>query len=98
MKLSELDEFDGAKHLKSDETICEYLNGVFAADDPRLFVAALRNVVRATGTPVVAERAGVELDMIEKALAGGDVPTLNVIVEFLRTLGLRIQVIPKRPE
>lgn len=98
MKLSELDEFDGAKYLKSAETICQYLSEAFATGDPRLMVAALRNVVQAAGAPLVAERADVELAVLEQALNDDGVAGLEVVVEFLKMLGLRLQVIPQRRE
>lgn len=96
MKLSELKEFDAAKYLKDEETVCRYLSEAFSDGDPQLMLAALRNVLRAASVATVAERAGVDVDAIEKALSRDGAAGLEAVNELLRVLGLRLQVVARQ--
>lgn len=49
INVADLPEFDAAAYLDRDEAIAAYLSDILAANDPALLVAALGDIVVASG-------------------------------------------------
>jgi probable addiction module antidote protein len=90
--------FDAANYLQSPQDIADYLDAVIEDalehDDTSLIAAALGDVARAKGMRDVAEQAGLSRESLYRALGPDGNPTLATLQGVLRTLGLRLAVVP----
>ena len=82
--------------LKDPREAAAYLNE-FVQDDgeadfEQLLLVALRNVARAHGMGVVAEKAELGRESLYKALSSSGDPRLSTLTAVLDALGLRIKV------
>ena len=49
IKVSELQDFDPAEYLESEEAMAEYLTAIIEENNPALLAAALGDIARARG-------------------------------------------------
>lgn len=94
---TEFRPFDPAAYLDSDEVIAEYLTAAAEHDDPDHFLSALSDVARARGMTRVAEASGLGRESLYKALTPGAHPRHETITRVIRSLGLRLAVVPDHP-
>ncbi|MBI5426927.1 MAG: putative addiction module antidote protein [Nitrospinae bacterium] len=89
------------EHLRANpEEAAEYLNASLAEDDPRMFLVALRDVVKAFGgMKHAAEKAGLNRESLYKALSGKRHPRISSVNFLLRAMGfaLEIKIKGKKP-
>lgn len=90
--------FDAANYLQSSQDVADYLDAVIedaiAHDDTSLIAAALGDVARAKGMREIADETGLSRESLYRALSAEGNPTLATLQAVLKTLGLRLAVIP----
>lgn len=67
IKIDELQAFDAAPYLDSDEAIVSYLTDILQANDAGLLSAALGEITRARGMTDIAKAAGITWEALYKA-------------------------------
>jgi probable addiction module antidote protein len=90
--------FDPANYLNTSQDIADYLDAVIEDalehDDTSLLAAALGDVARAKGMREIAEKTGLSRESLYRALSAEGNPTLATLQSVLKTLGLRLAVVP----
>ena len=94
IKIADLQTFDMAEHLGSDEAIAEYLTIVMADQDPGLLAAALGDIARARGMTQMAQAAGLTREALYKALRPGAQPRFDTVQRVCAALGLQLSAKP----
>lgn len=85
--------------LFADEYIAESLRSIDEPGGVEALFAALRQVARAQGLDLVAERSGVDRENLELALSTTDSPLIRSILAVVKGAGLQLAVIrPDRQE
>nr|WP_186083632.1 addiction module antidote protein [Burkholderia gladioli] len=92
MKLNELEDFDPARFLKSEESIRHFLAEAFADNDPGAIQAALGVVARARGMTTLARESGVRREALYRALSQTGNAEFATILKVVGSLGLRLTV------
>lgn len=88
----ELQDFDMAEHLRSEEEIQLYLNEVFKEDDVDLILSALGDIAKARNMSQIAREAGVSREGLYKALSGKGNPTFSTVLKVMKALNLSFEV------
>ena len=90
--------FDPANYLQTPQDIADYLDAVIEDalehDDTSLIAAALGDVARAKGMKEIAAKTGLSRESLYRALSADGNPTLATLQGVLKTLGLRLAVVP----
>ncbi|WP_439236001.1 addiction module antidote protein [Lonepinella koalarum] len=92
----ELQDFDIAEHLKSEEQIQLYLNEILQEDNVELILSALGDIARARNMSQIARDAGVTREGLYKALSGKGNPTFSTVLKVMKALNLRLEIKPNR--
>jgi probable addiction module antidote protein len=74
----------------------DYLNACAEDDDPRIMVAALRNVAEANGLAKIAKAAGMSRESLDRALSSPSKLRFSTFRAILQVAGLKITVEPLR--
>ena len=94
MKLKSYRE-DLLKELKDPEYASAYLAHALESGDQAAFLLALRDVVDAGGgASVIARQAHIQRESLYKALSNRGNPRLTTLQGILKSVGLRIAVMP----
>jgi probable addiction module antidote protein len=84
------------KELKDPEYASAYLTQALGAGDQATFLLAPRDVVEAGGgTSAVARQAHIQRGSLYNALSNRGNPRLTTLQGILKSMGLRMAVIPK---
>lgn len=94
MKVNELQEFDAAEYLHSDEEVAAYLTTVLDENDAALLAAAIGDIARARGMSQVAKDSGIAREALYKALRPGSTPRFETISRVCAALGVRLVAQP----
>ncbi len=94
IKVSELQEFDAAEYLNSDEEVAAYLTTVLEENDAALLAAAIGDIARARGMSQVAKDSGIAREALYKALRPGSTPRFETISRVCAALGVRLVAQP----
>jgi probable addiction module antidote protein len=87
---------DLLKELQDPEYASEYLAQALETGDQATFLLALRDVVEAGGgATVVAKQAKIQRESLYKVLSNRGNPRLTTLQGVLKSLGLRISVMPE---
>jgi probable addiction module antidote protein len=87
---------DLLKELKDPEYASAYLVQALESGDQATFLLALRDVVEAGGgASVIARQAHIQRESLYKALSNRGNPRLTTLQGILKSVGLRIAVIPE---
>jgi probable addiction module antidote protein len=78
--------------LKNHRRAAAYLNAALEDDDPRVFLAALRDVARARGFSKVAAHSKLNRESLYKMLSKRGNPSLHSLGTLLRSLGFKLAV------
>ena len=81
--------WDAVEYLETDEDIVAYLEAALDEGDPALIAAALGDIARAKGMPVIAADAGLGRESLYKALSPGGNPEFATVLKVMRAPGLR---------
>jgi len=90
LKVSELQEFDAAEYLSTEEDVAAYLTTVLEENDPALLAAAIGDIARARGMTQVAKDSGIAREALYKALRPGSKPRFETISRVCAALGVRL--------
>jgi len=85
--------FDLSEFLDSDDAICEYLTQVFDDGDMEEAKRALGYVAKARGMAAIAERIGIERELLQDAEARSEAP-FDTMLRILHATGMRLKVEP----
>lgn len=87
---------DLLKELRDPAYASEYLAQALESADQAVFLLALRDVVEAGGgAAVVARQAKIQRESLYKVLSNRGNPRLTTLQGILKSLGLRIAVMPE---
>ncbi|WP_373766360.1 addiction module antidote protein [Glaesserella sp.] len=90
--MAELQDFDMAEHLRSEEEIQLYLNEVLKEDDVDLILSALGDIAKARNMSQLAREVGVSREGLYKALSGNGNPTFSTVLKVMKALNLTLEV------
>lgn len=80
-------------YLQTPEAVADYIDAALHEDDPKLLLAALRDVVDSQGgMTMMASRTGLNRESLYKSLSETGNPKLSTLFEIIRTLGLHLTV------
>ena len=82
----ELQDFEMAEHLRTEEEIQLYLNEV------DLILSALGDIAKARNMSQIAREAGVSREGLYKAFSGKGNPTFSTVLKVMRALNLTFEV------
>ena len=88
----ELQDFDIAEHLRSEEEIQLYLNEVLKEDDVDLILSALGDIAKARNMSQLAREVGVSREGLYKAFSGNGNPTFSTVLKVMKALNLTLEV------
>jgi probable addiction module antidote protein len=90
IKVTDLQKFDMAEHLDSDQAIAEYLTIVMEENDPSELTHALGTIARARGMAEVARASGLTREALYKALRPNSQPRFDTIARVCTALGVKL--------
>ena len=88
--------FDAADYLDDEQTIAVYITAALEDPNPDVFLAAVRDVARASGMAQLAKDAGLGRESLYKALTPGAKPRYDTMLKVLRALGVKLSATPIR--
>lgn len=88
----ELQDFDMAEHLRSEEEIHLYLNEVLKENDVDLILSALGDIAKARNMSQLAKEVGVSREGLYKAFSGKGNPTFSTVLKVMKALNLSLEV------
>lgn len=94
IKVSELQDFDPAECLDSEDAMAEYLTAIIEENNPALLAAALGDIARARGMTEIARASGLTREALYKALKPDAQPRFDTIARVCTALGLKVSVTP----
>lgn len=94
IRISDLPDFDPARHLKDQEDMAAYLTVIMEENDPALLAAALGDIARARGMSEIARDAGLTREALYKALRPDSHPRFETISRVCAALGVRLVAQP----
>ncbi|SUU97098.1 addiction module antidote protein [Avibacterium paragallinarum] len=90
--MMELQDFDIAEHLRSEEEIQLYLNEVLQENDVDLILSALGDIAKARNMSQLAKEVGVSREGLYKAFSGKGNPTFSTVLKVMKALNLSFEV------
>ena len=90
---SELNSFDVAKYLDSNEVIAEYLSQILEDGDLDELLSAIGDIARAKGMTQLAKDTGLGRESLYKSFSIGAKPRFDTIVKVLNSFGLRLEAV-----
>ena len=88
----ELQDFEMAEHLRSEEEIQLYLNEVLKEYNVDSILSALGDITKACNMSWIAREAGVSREGLYKAFSGKGNPTFSTVLKVMRALNLTFEV------
>lgn len=95
-KISELEAFDAADYLGSEEARGVYLSAILKQGDTALFLSALGDVARARGMAEIAAKSGLGRESLYKAFAAGRKPQFETVHKVIKALDMNLEFVPRR--
>jgi len=89
----ELETFDVAKYLDSQEVIAEYLSQILADGDLDELMLAIGEIAKAKGMIQVAKDTGLGRESLYKSFGVGAKPRFDTVVKVLNSLGIRLEAV-----
>ena len=93
---TEWTSWDAADDIESEEDAIAFLNAVLELNDPSLVPSALGAIARSRGMAQIAADTGLGRESLYKALSKTGNPKFSTIVKVLGSMGLSLQVTPKK--
>lgn len=88
--MTELQRFDVADYLDSEEAIAEYLNVILEENDADAFIQALGTIARARSMTNIAEKTGLSRESLYKALSADAKPRFETVMKVVHALGFTL--------
>ena len=80
-------------YLNTPDDVAAYIEAVLEEDDPKLLLAALRDVTESQGGMTMrANKTGLGRESIYKSLSENGNPKLSTLFEVIKALGLHLSV------
>ncbi len=80
-------------YLKTPEDVALYLDAALEENDPKLLLAALRDIVDSQGgITMLSSRTGLNREGLYKTLSENGNPRLSTLFEIIKSLGLHLSV------
>ena len=95
MKKIEIQNWDPAENLHTEEDMVAYLEAAFELGDSSLIAAALGDIARAKGMSKIARDTGLGRESLYKALSPTGNPELATVVKVVHALGLQLHAKPQ---
>lgn len=89
-KTTDLQPFDFAEHLDSEEAIEAYLADIMKEGDDSLLASALGDIAKARGMADIAQKSGITREALYKALRPGAKPRYDTIRRVMGAMGYTI--------
>ena len=86
----ELNAYDPAMFLKTDEDIAQYLADAYQDPDPQVFIIALGDVAKIRGVATVAKEADLNRESLYKVFAGKSQPQWATVQKVMKALNVEI--------
>ena len=86
----DLQDFDPAEYITSDEAAAAYITQALATNDAAIFAAAIGDIARARGMTEIAKAAGLGRESLYKALRPNSQPRMETMTRVLGALGVRL--------
>lgn len=86
----DLEDFDPAEYITSDEAAAAYITQALATNDAAIFAAAIGDIARARGMSEIAKAAGLGRESLYKALRPNSQPRMETMTRVLGALGVRL--------
>lgn len=91
--ITELNDFDMAEQLRTDEDIALYLSMVLEEGNTDELIRALGHIAKARGMTRIAKGAGLGRESLYKALKAGSRPQFDTIVKVLKSLNIDLKAV-----
>ena len=88
--IDELETYDPAEDLDSDEGISYFMADAFATGDPAYVAHALGVVARAKGMTQIAKETGLSREQLYRSFSSKGNPTLQTTFAVMRALGIEM--------
>ena len=86
-------KYNTSDYLSTAEDVAVYIQAVLEEDDPKLLLAALRDVTESQGgITMMAKRTGLGRESLYKSLSENGNPKLSTLFEVIKALGLHLSV------
>jgi len=86
-------KYNSSDYLKTAKDVAAYIEAVLEEDDPKLLLAALRDVTESQGgMTMMAEKTGLGRESLYKSLSENGNPKLSTLFEVIKALGLHLSV------
>ena len=86
-------KFHSSDYLNTPEEVALYIEAVLEEDDPKLLLAALRDVTESQGgISMMAQKTGLGRESLYKSLSENGNPKLSTLFEVIKALGLHLSV------
>lgn len=80
-------------YLKTPGDVALYLDAALEEDDPKLLLAALRDIVDSQGgITMLSSRTGLNRESLYKTLSKNGNPRLSTLFEIIKSLGLHLSI------
>ena len=90
-------KFEITDYLRTDRQIAAYLDAALADGDPRVLLAAVRDVAAVRGgMAALARRAGIPRESLYRMLSRRGNPSYAALRSILDAAGFRLSVLPGR--
>lgn len=90
-------QFDAAEYLQTPEQVAEYLNAALEDDDEGLLLAAVLDVVKASGgVTALSRKTDLSREAIYRALSEDGNPRLSSLISILHALDLDVSIVRRR--
>ena len=88
-----MQKFDASDYLETPEDVAAYIEAALEHDDPKLLLAALRDVTESKGgIAMMAKKTGLGRESLYKTLSHNGNPKLSTLFEVIKALGLHLTV------
>lgn len=85
----ELNYFDAAEYLDTDEAISIFLADALETQNPSYIAHALCTVAKAIGMTEIAKESGISRELLCRSIGENANPTLETLLPILATLGVK---------
>ena len=89
----ELETFDIAKYLDSNEIIAEYLSQILADGDLDELLSAIGDIARAKGMTQIAKDTGLGRESLYKSFQVGAKPRFDTVMKVLNSFGVGLRAV-----
>ena len=86
-------KYNSSDYLTTPKDVAAYIEAVLEEDDPKLLLAALRDVTESQGgMAMMAKKTGLGRESLYKSLSENGNPKLSTLFDVIKALGLHLSV------